>query len=283
MPTDGLSVSDLVSRVKAVQRQSDHSKQRWWSWCDAYGGGVRDPQKHPASFLSQFFDALEAGTIPDPEQSGWAGVPVDEKDDLIARVKRGQRTSVEFKQQWWMYCDGLGGGIRDPSRHDLTFLRRFFESYAPIATSKEAERSAAEGPGHPNADTTPIPEDPERERVLQYIRATRSHEAWEAQWRWYCVTFGSGIYDPRLHPTPFLQQFFAMICTPCDITGKAPAMPMAGQHRYNPYEAMSPYGVYPVAPSEAQGAVYGMCAGGESAGSVASPGAGSCDAQGTNA
>mmetsp|Transcript_125918 Transcript_125918/g.356111 ORF Transcript_125918/g.356111 Transcript_125918/m.356111 type:complete len:174 (+) Transcript_125918:11-532(+) len=50
--------SELVLRVKAAQRQSEDSKQRWWAWCDAHGGGVRDPQRHSAEFLEEFVDGL---------------------------------------------------------------------------------------------------------------------------------------------------------------------------------------------------------------------------------
>ena len=49
-----------------------------------------------------------------------------ERADLAARVKQLQRGSPEGKRQWWSFCDSEGLNRRDPSRHTVAFLRRFF-------------------------------------------------------------------------------------------------------------------------------------------------------------
>lgn len=235
-------LSELAGRVKAIQRQSDKSKQQWWAWCDAHGGGVRDPQRHTATFLERFFEALESGTIPEIDTIGTSPA-TDEKGELANRVKRGQRTSMEFKQQWWVYCDTLGGGIRDPSRHDVAFLKRFFDRYAPTqdegATATGGQTATgALGEHLHGTGADAAGEDADRMWVVHCIEYVRAQsEAWEAQWRWYCGAFGAGVSEPRLHGTPFLRQFFAMVSAPAAPAGPEKVPLVAPGDRCHPYGA----------------------------------------------
>jgi len=52
-----------------------------------------------------------------------------EKDALVSRVKAIQRSGDEDKQKWWNFCDRQNTGTRDPSRHNVDFLRRFLDAY----------------------------------------------------------------------------------------------------------------------------------------------------------
>merc|ERR1712060_935520 len=45
---------ELVSRIKAFQRESDENKQAWWNYCDTHLGGNRDPARHDANTLEDF-------------------------------------------------------------------------------------------------------------------------------------------------------------------------------------------------------------------------------------
>jgi len=49
---------------------------------------------------------------------------------LVAKIKHGQRTSSNFKEAWWAYCDKHEKhcGVRDPSRHDAASIRFFLEN-----------------------------------------------------------------------------------------------------------------------------------------------------------
>jgi RNA recognition motif-containing protein len=52
-----------------------------------------------------------------------------EKDDLVGRVKRIQRTNQDGKETWYEYCDQTGTGNRDPVRHTVDSLRIFVDAY----------------------------------------------------------------------------------------------------------------------------------------------------------
>jgi len=52
-----------------------------------------------------------------------------EKDDLISKVKHVQRMGQMQKEVWYTYCEKLGSGNRDPSRHTKESLRHFLESF----------------------------------------------------------------------------------------------------------------------------------------------------------
>lgn len=45
-----------VQKIKQVQRSEPDTKQKWERYCDAHGGGIRDPQRHDSGFLRRFFD-----------------------------------------------------------------------------------------------------------------------------------------------------------------------------------------------------------------------------------
>eukprot|EP00933_Yihiella_yeosuensis_P032939 TRINITY_DN2660_c0_g4_i1.p1 TRINITY_DN2660_c0_g4~~TRINITY_DN2660_c0_g4_i1.p1 ORF type:complete len:454 (+),score=108.11 TRINITY_DN2660_c0_g4_i1:141-1502(+) len=215
---------ELVTKVKTAQRQSEQTKQKWWAWADTKGGGIRDPARHSAKFLNEFFEALENNTIPDPEAGLAPGA--DERAELVNRVKRGQRTNTEFKQQWWLYCDTIGGGIRDPSRHDVEYLKRFFEKYAPAGTD-----------GKPGL--TPA-EELEKGGLVRYIEFLRTQDgAWEYYWRWYCDAHGGGIPEPKMHRTEFLQKFLVMISSGEGevFFGKAEEEKKTKDTRSSPYDA----------------------------------------------
>jgi len=122
--------ADLAARVKQLQRDSEEGKQQWWSFCDAEGfSNRRDPNKHTADFIRRFFDARRDGRIP----AGRSPVaPPHEVDpdmhkNLVGRIKQVQRSSPDQKEQWERFCDMHGGGVRDPQRHDSSYLRRFFD------------------------------------------------------------------------------------------------------------------------------------------------------------
>merc|ERR1719162_2363399 len=53
----------------------------------------------------------------------------EERFDLTAKIKQLQRDSEDGKQQWWAFCDAEGhSNRRDPNKHNVDFLRRFFEN-----------------------------------------------------------------------------------------------------------------------------------------------------------
>ncbi|CAJ1401441.1 unnamed protein product [Effrenium voratum] len=123
-----MSYTELCSLMKRLQREDKELQDLWWRWCEATALGWRDPKRHSLESLRGFCRAVEMGTVPQAshalpsiESSWWHQVLVD-------RVKEGQRRSLEFKTQWWRYCDTSGNGIRDPGRHPPEFIQGFLLS-----------------------------------------------------------------------------------------------------------------------------------------------------------
>eukprot|EP00411_Alexandrium_monilatum_P027400 CAMPEP_0175384258 /NCGR_PEP_ID=MMETSP0095-20121207/28248_1 /TAXON_ID=311494 /ORGANISM="Alexandrium monilatum, Strain CCMP3105" /LENGTH=344 /DNA_ID=CAMNT_0016682667 /DNA_START=6 /DNA_END=1037 /DNA_ORIENTATION=- len=163
--------TELVKRVKRLQRDDEVQRQLWWQWCDATGHGVRDPKRHTEQFMLEFFDAVARDEVPNvllkasarsgasSSTAGGGGgamsrdfqalAAVSEDaglDELVNRVKEGQRQSTEWKRRWWRHCDQNGNGIRDPRRHEIAFLLEFLQ----LVTSEELpqeEPSAVFRPG----------------------------------------------------------------------------------------------------------------------------------------
>ncbi|CAE7631035.1 strG [Symbiodinium sp. CCMP2592] len=47
--------------------------------------------------------------------------------DLVEQLRDFQKASVYGRSVWHYYCDAFGDGIRDPVRHEASFLQSFFE------------------------------------------------------------------------------------------------------------------------------------------------------------
>mmetsp|Transcript_23213 Transcript_23213/g.65910 ORF Transcript_23213/g.65910 Transcript_23213/m.65910 type:complete len:1084 (-) Transcript_23213:29-3280(-) len=50
-------------------------------------------------------------------------------EELVGQVKARQRESETARQAWKNHCDALGGGIRDPRKHDSEFLQGFLHEF----------------------------------------------------------------------------------------------------------------------------------------------------------
>lgn len=159
---------DLASLIKLGQKSSVQWKTAWQAYCSAYGGGINDPTRHEASYLTSFLDfaggaasqmlqssgvAVAAPPMPGvyaaapmagrkrPASETFAdygappmkmaapgGVDAD-KEQLVARVKTLQRRDADTKQAWWTYCDEQHRGVRDPARHEKETLLQFLSTY----------------------------------------------------------------------------------------------------------------------------------------------------------
>jgi len=146
MRDDSEERADLASRVKQLQRESEDGKQQWWAWCDAEGfSNRRDPQRHTAEFLKRFFEARRDGRIPAGRPLAAPAHEVDPEMHKVwvNRIKQAQRSSPDQKLRWERYCDAYGGCVRDPQRHDSSFLRRFFDEF------NTEEAAGGPMPGYP--------------------------------------------------------------------------------------------------------------------------------------
>merc|ERR1719414_2274896 len=57
--------------------------------------------------------------------AGGCGGGGGEKDQYVQQIKNFQRQGTEQKELWGAYADTYLGGVRDPSRHDLSTLQEF--------------------------------------------------------------------------------------------------------------------------------------------------------------
>eukprot|EP00931_Biecheleriopsis_adriatica_P049035 TRINITY_DN28359_c0_g1_i1.p1 TRINITY_DN28359_c0_g1~~TRINITY_DN28359_c0_g1_i1.p1 ORF type:complete len:320 (-),score=43.37 TRINITY_DN28359_c0_g1_i1:111-1070(-) len=142
---------ELVLRVRRLQSGSPSERGQWWRWCQVMASGTRDPKRHTVEFIKKFFLAFESGTLPAqlaaesvqrsssstsrhgslhfqsaaPRQRALTAEASDRFRRLVKQIKDGQRQSSEFKRCWWKHCDTFGGGVRDPSRHQQSFIEGF--------------------------------------------------------------------------------------------------------------------------------------------------------------
>jgi len=139
----------LVEKVKCAQRTSADWKDSWRKTCDREAMGVYDPLRHDDDFLARFLKdngiEIEVPTSSKTRAPHAPGpVPVDQTqpmssrsvlwgatESLVMQVKKAQRSSEELKKAWHSMCDADGNGVRDPARHDASFLLWYLKSISP--------------------------------------------------------------------------------------------------------------------------------------------------------
>ncbi|CAJ1452930.1 unnamed protein product [Effrenium voratum] len=121
----------------------------------------------------------------------------NEHASLVKRVKQVQRESEESKQQWWAFCELEGKtNRRDPQRHTLQSLRRFFQLREQGGLSKA--RALAAG------------SDPETHQYwVQKVKdAHRLSPDLKQKWWEHCDKQSGGFRDPHRHSVKSIQTFF---------------------------------------------------------------------------
>jgi len=123
----GFSNPALVDLVKAGQRNKEGFKDTWRRFCTEHGGGTMDPRMHPVPFFvgfSMYYGVERLGkeewAQPFLSALGNAGSPI-----LIQIIKKGQRESEKWKQQWSKFCNESAGARKDPALHEPRSLFQF--------------------------------------------------------------------------------------------------------------------------------------------------------------
>jgi len=218
------SVEVLVATVKDLQRKDPAAKEQWGIYCEQYGGGLRDPAKHPFDFISNFLSQFNSGFRYDALPPK---VPKESYGNIADLFKEGQRKSHNWKTAWAAYCQIYGGGTSDPNKHEVTFLVSFldflgqqgYNALAPAAgaaavSSPPAKRvrtgEPALGSTSGSRFSSPLPAatgggDPALvQRIKNYQRMGQAHK--EAWWS-FCETNLGGVRDPARHDSNALQSF----------------------------------------------------------------------------
>lgn len=120
---------------------------------------------------------------------------------LAAAVKEMQRSDPIAREQWGAYCDTHGRGLRDPARHDATFIQNFVSHYnagmrfeAASAAGAAAGVSAAAGVNAANL-------------AELFKEGQRKSAPWKSAWAQYGQVYGGGVNDPAKHEAEFLVGF----------------------------------------------------------------------------
>eukprot|EP00397_Hematodinium_sp_SG-2012_P009271 GEMP01009351.1.p1 GENE.GEMP01009351.1~~GEMP01009351.1.p1 ORF type:complete len:377 (+),score=56.13 GEMP01009351.1:268-1398(+) len=262
--------AECVNEVKTFQRQG--FREHWASYCDAYGGGIRDPNRQDPLFCKRFVEGCRNGTLPQlymdfqkqqygqygpptggflgsfpvapalpafpphaapmngnfvmPNVSGYPGVGVPPRPELVNQVKDLQRTG--YRGAWAQFCDASGNKTRDPARYDSAFLSsfaHFVQSGAAIPESPSVLRmsnNSMDFPSYPSfipGGVAPVqlPDNSTGMRLTintmefghQLVDKVKSLQraGFQQSWCLYCDQFGQRVHDPSRHTEDFLQTF----------------------------------------------------------------------------
>mmetsp|Transcript_70333 Transcript_70333/g.205703 ORF Transcript_70333/g.205703 Transcript_70333/m.205703 type:complete len:298 (+) Transcript_70333:60-953(+) len=108
--------------------------------------------------------------------------------DVVAAVKELQRTDPAAREQWRLYCENQGGGVRDPNKHPTQFLQVFLsEFHAGIRPEISSQQASS---------------------LVDFVKEGQRKSAhWKQAWSLYCQSYGAGINDPSKHNQQFLVAF----------------------------------------------------------------------------
>lgn len=171
MAEGGQEHQDLVHHIKEMQRGDPSAREQWTAYTDSFGGGRKDPAKHPVHFLQDFLAQWETGSK--VLQGGViGGEDLDEAQIISFAVRVLQRRSPGVKELWRHYCETFGGGTYDPTKHDVNFVVEFFDHLGNAALKsvgsgpaggpaggRKGGRERAEGKGgRERAESAPAPQ-----------------------------------------------------------------------------------------------------------------------------
>lgn len=109
---------------------------------------------------------------------------------MVEQIKDMQRQDPVAREQWYAYCEAYGNNIRDPAKHDATFIQNFIQQYNSGARLEYKEGVA----------------------LQQMIKmGQKKSQYWKAVWEQYCQTKlvdGKPAFDPAKHDSSFLEGFF---------------------------------------------------------------------------
>lgn len=112
---------------------------------------------------------------------------------MVDQVKDMQRSDPMAKEQWYAYCETYGDNVRDPAKHDATFINSFISQYQSGARLEFKEGA---------------------ELIKMIKMGQKKSQAWKGVWEAYCNNSpvdGKPAYDPAKHDSAFLEGFFDFV------------------------------------------------------------------------
>merc|ERR1719188_1620242 len=107
----------LQDQIKAMQRSDPAGKEQWIAYCEQFGGGKCDPNKHDDAFISSFLSQYSSGVRIS------AGGEV-----LVQATKFLQKRSQNFRNAWAQFCMVSGGGKNDPAKQPPELHLQFYDA-----------------------------------------------------------------------------------------------------------------------------------------------------------
>eukprot|EP00929_Paragymnodinium_shiwhaense_P050475 TRINITY_DN2539_c1_g1_i2.p1 TRINITY_DN2539_c1_g1~~TRINITY_DN2539_c1_g1_i2.p1 ORF type:complete len:227 (-),score=74.44 TRINITY_DN2539_c1_g1_i2:357-1037(-) len=140
--------------------------------------------------------------------------------DLVAQVKEMQKTDPQAKQQWHQYCTAEGGGVKDPAKHEASFLETFISNYNAGMVFQTDDSGDSE----------------DKVKMVELFKMGQKKSAhWKSAWQGYCKQYGGGNFDPSRHDEAFMSQFF-------DYLGKGAVMTLKVGSMWGPMGGMAMMG-----------------------------------------
>eukprot|EP00928_Gymnodinium_smaydae_P009970 TRINITY_DN1373_c0_g1_i1.p1 TRINITY_DN1373_c0_g1~~TRINITY_DN1373_c0_g1_i1.p1 ORF type:complete len:310 (-),score=87.69 TRINITY_DN1373_c0_g1_i1:86-940(-) len=128
-------------------------------------------------------------------------------EQLVWKVKELQKWDPMAKEQWGLYCQAMGGNIRDPARHEWNFLQDFIKNY----TAGLRFEPNSKGGGSDAGNTADLIKE-----------GQRKSNGWKEAWGAYVETYArNGKRDPAAHDSAFLTGFY-------DFLGQTAVMSLGG-------------------------------------------------------
>jgi len=187
-----------IEKVKSFQKKD--TTDAWHKWVEAHGSTKRDPSRHTQEFLEAFLTSVSQAPRCDQAH-------LDEYHQwLINKVKAGQRSSDEFKQAWYVYCD-KGGGGRDPARHTQDSLMEFLNE-APHFEEIPVHRTKDGGPSLQQLVEMGQLDESKAALVEQIKFGQRKSDEFKTAWWNFCALRGKQN-DPLRHDNAALEEFLS--------------------------------------------------------------------------
>jgi len=120
---------------------------------------------------------------------------------LVTAVKDLQRSNHQAREQWGIYCESHGGGVRDPSKHPFEFLNNFLSQFNSGFRYETPANGGAAAAASPGAGIGSV------ELGLLFKEGQRKSHNWKSAWAAYTQIYGRGMNDPTKHDTSFLVSF----------------------------------------------------------------------------
>lgn len=133
----------------------------------------------------------QAGTAqPTPEEN-------PEKRALVEKVKKLQRTSEQYKAQWYTFCHMQNTWNYDPNRHNEQSLQKFLNMLNTTELLNGPDKDMGEGESASSLA-----------QQVKRVQRCGFKESWYA----YCMWFKMSMdYDPEHHDAEFLKCFLNCI------------------------------------------------------------------------